>query len=209
VFNGVALDMTAPAETTPVDFFFDPGCPFTWATSRWITEVAATGATSVSWRLMSLGVLNEGKEIPEQFRTGMAQGARALRALAAAAAHGGNDAVGALYTALGTRRFGDGDAFTDEVIAAAVDEAGLPGSVAAAVDDEDLDKVVRASHEEGQAAVGQESGSPVVRLGEVAWFGPVVAPAPTGDEALRLFDAIRTLATVPSFSELKTSRGEL
>jgi 2-hydroxychromene-2-carboxylate isomerase len=201
--------MSAPAETTPVDFFFDPGCPFTWATSRWITEVAGTGAASVSWRLMSLGILNEGKEIPEQYREFMAQSARALRALAAAGAHGGNDAVAALYTALGTRRHVNGDQYTDEVIAAAVAEAGLPASVAAAVDDEDLDKVVRAGHEESQAAVGQESGSPVVRVGEVAWFGPVVAPAPTGDEALRLFDAVKTLATVPSFSELKTSRGEL
>jgi 2-hydroxychromene-2-carboxylate isomerase len=201
--------MSAPAETTPVDFFFDPGCPFTWATSRWITEVAGTGAAAVTWRLMSLGILNEGKEIPEQYRQFMAQGARALRALAAAGAHGGNDAVAALYTALGTRRHVNGDQYTDEVIAAAVAEAGLPASVAAAVDDEDLDKVVRAGHEEGQAAVGQESGSPIVRVGEVAWFGPVVAPAPTGDEALRLFDAVRTLATVPSFSELKTSRGAL
>jgi 2-hydroxychromene-2-carboxylate isomerase len=201
--------MTAPAETTPVDFFFDPGCPFTWATSRWITEVAGTGAASVSWRLMSLGILNEGNEIPEQFRPLMAQGARALRALAAAAEVGGNDAVAALYTALGTRRHVGGESYTDDVIAAAVAEAGLPESVAAAVDDEARDKVVRASHEESQAAVGQESGSPIVRLGTVAWFGPVVAPAPTGGEALRLFDAVRTLATVPSFSELKTSRGEL
>jgi 2-hydroxychromene-2-carboxylate isomerase len=201
--------MTAAAEPTPVDFFFDPGCPFTWATSRWITEVAGTGAAAVSWRLMSLGILNEDKDIPEEYRPFMAQGARALRALAAAGEHGGNDAVAALYTALGTHRHVNGDPYTDEVIAAAVAEAGLPASVAAAVDDEDRDKAVRAGHEESQAAVGQESGSPVVRLGEVAWFGPVVAPAPTGDEALRLFEALRTLATVPSFSELKTSRGEL
>jgi 2-hydroxychromene-2-carboxylate isomerase len=201
--------MSAPTEPTPVDFFFDPGCPFTWATSRWITEVAATGAASVTWRLMSLGVLNEDKEIPEQFRPLMAQGARALRALAAAGAHGGNDAVAALYSALGERRYGADDPYTDEVIAEAVAAAGLPSSVAGAVDDEDLDKVVRASHEEAQEAVGQESGSPVLRLGGVAWFGPVVAPSPIGDEALRLFEAVKVLATVPSFSELKTSRGEL
>jgi 2-hydroxychromene-2-carboxylate isomerase len=201
--------MSAPTDATPVDFFFDPGCPFTWATSRWITEVAGSGAASVTWRLMSLGVLNEDKDIPEEYRPFMAQGARALRALAAAGAHGGNAAVEALYTALGSRRHVGGAAFTDDVIAEAVTETGLPASVAAAVDDEDLDKTVRASHEEGQAAVGQESGSPILRLGGVAWFGPVVAPSPTGDEALRLFEAVKVLATVPSFSELKTSRGEL
>lgn len=201
--------MSAAPEPTPVDFFFDPGCPFTWATSRWITEVAATGAASVTWRLMSLGVLNEDKDIPEQVRPLMAQGARALRALAAAGTHGGNDAVAAVYSALGERRHSAGDPYSDEVIAEAVAAAGLPDSVAVAVDDEDLDKVVRASHDEGQAAVGQESGSPVLRLGGVAWFGPVVAPSPTGDEALRLFEAVKVLSTVASFSELKTSRGEL
>jgi 2-hydroxychromene-2-carboxylate isomerase len=193
--------------TTPVDFFFDPGCPFTWRTSRWITEVAGTGAATVTWRLMSLAVLNEGKDIPEQFRAPMAMGRRALRALAAAEKAGGSDAVGALYTALGTRRHEKGESYSDETISAAVADAGLPESVAAAVDDESLDAAVRTSHEDGQDAVGQESGSPILRLGGVAWFGPVVVPAPTGEEATRLFDAVKLLATVPAFSELKTKRG--
>ena len=93
----------SPMPATPVEFFFDPNCPFTWRTSRWITEVAAAGAATVTWRLMSLGVLNEGKEIPEKYREGVRQGGRALRALAAAQAEGGSDAVARLYTALGTR----------------------------------------------------------------------------------------------------------
>jgi 2-hydroxychromene-2-carboxylate isomerase len=191
---------------TPVTFFFDAGCPFTWRTSRWLTEVAGTGAADVTWRLMSLAVLNEGKEIPEQYRARMEQGKRVQRVLAAAEADGGSAALGRLYTAIGTRTHEKGEEPTDDTLAAAVSDAGLPASVAAAGGDEGLDAAIRTSHDEAQAAVGQESGSPVVQLGGVAWFGPVVVPPPTGDEALRLFDALRLLADVPGFSELKTSR---
>jgi 2-hydroxychromene-2-carboxylate isomerase len=186
--------------------FFDPSCPFTWRTSRWLHEVAGTGAAEVTWRLMSLSILNEGNEVPEQYREGMAQGARALRALAAADQAGGSDAVGRLYTALGVRRHERGAALTDDVIAEAVAEAGLPDEVATAVADDRLDARVRQSHEQAQAAVGQESGSPVLRIGSVGWFGPVVVPPPTGEQALRLFEALRLLAEVPGFSELKTKR---
>ncbi|WP_141566360.1 DsbA family protein [Pseudonocardia sp. N23] len=188
---------------TSVDFFFDPGCPFTWRTSRWIAEVADAGAATVTWRLMSLSILNADKDIPEEYRSLAAQGARVLRVLAAIE---DNDTRGRLFTALGTRRFDKGEDWDDALLAAAVADAGLPASLAESADDEDLDKVVTASHEESQAAVGQESGSPVLRLGRKAWFGPVVVPVPTGDEAMRLFEAVKLLADVPSFSELKGSR---
>lgn len=194
---------SAPSSPTAVDFFFDPGCPFTWRTSRWITEVADAGAATVTWRLMSLSVLNEGKDIPEQFRPLMIQSARVLRVLAAVE---DNDARARLFTALGVRRHDNGEDWDDTLLAAAIAEAGLPATLVDAADDAGLDATVKASHEEAQAAVGQESGSPVLRLGAKAWFGPVVVPVPTGDEALRLFDAVTLLADVPSFSELKGSR---
>ena len=191
---------------TAVEFFFDPNCPFTWRTSRWLTEVADTGAATVTWRLMRLGVLNEGKEIPEQYREGVRQGGRALRALAAAQAQGGSDAVARLYTALGTRRHERGEASDDASIAAAVAEAGLPESVATAVDDESLDAAVRTEHDAAQAAVGDTAGSPIVALEGRGFFGPVVVPVPTGDDGLRLFEGVRLLAGVAAFSELKTAR---
>src|SRR5690349_12620836 len=188
---------------TPVDFFFDPGCPYTWRTSRWISGVAAAGVATVTWRVMSLGLLHEGGEVPPEWREPMQQNTRALRALAAV---DDNAARGRLYTALGTRRHEKNLTYTDEEIAAAVAEAGLPEAVAAAVGDHSLDAAVRASHDEAQAAVGQETGSPVLRVGERAWFGPVVVPVPTGAEALRLFEGVRLLAQVSAFSELKTRR---
>ncbi|GEL25301.1 DSBA oxidoreductase [Pseudonocardia sulfidoxydans NBRC 16205] len=191
------------SQPTAVDFFFDPGCPFTWRTSRWITEVADAGAATVTWRLMSLSVLNEGKDVPEQYRPLMVQSARVLRVLAAVE---DNDARGRLFTALGVRRHDNGEDWDDTLLAAAIAEAGLLATLIDAADDAGLDATVKASHEESQTAVGEESGSPVLRLGATAWFGPVVVPVPTGDEALRLFEAVRLLADVPSFSELKGSR---
>jgi len=192
--------------STPVEFFFDPGCPFTWRTSRWIIEVADAGAATVTWRLMSLAVLNEGKEATERVREKRRQVGRALRALAAARNHGGSDAVARLYTALGTIVHDKGGTSDDATIAQAVADAGLPESAAAAVDDESLDATVRVEHEAAQAAVGDASGSPVVAVDGRGFFGPVVVPIPTGDEALRLFDAVRLLAGVPAFSELKRAR---
>jgi hypothetical protein len=155
---------------------------------------------------MSLGILNEGREIPEEYREAVRQGGRALRALAAAQEHGGSAAVGRLYTALGTRKHEKGEASDDASIAAAVAEAGLPEPVAAAVDDESRDATVRAEHEASQAAVGDTAGSPVTALRGRGFFGPVVVPPPTGDAALQLFEALRLTAGVPGFSELKTRR---
>ncbi len=117
---------------------------------------------------MSLAILNADKEIPEEWRALMAQGVRALRVLASVE---DNDARGSLYAALSTRKHDKGLPYSDEEIAAAVADAGLPASVAAAVDAASLDAAVRASHDEAQAAVGQETGSPVLRLGGKAWFG--------------------------------------
>jgi 2-hydroxychromene-2-carboxylate isomerase len=197
------------ATQTPVELFFDPSCPFTWRTSRWITEVAASGAAALTLRVMSLPLLNADKADDPEWAPFLEQGTRVLRALVAAEAAAGQEGIGKLYSVLGTRRHEKDEHFTDETVAAAVADIGLPASVAAAVDDESLDATIRASHEAGQAAVGQESGTPILRIGEKAWFGPVVVPAPTGAEALRLFEAVRLLATVPSFSELKTSRTDL
>jgi 2-hydroxychromene-2-carboxylate isomerase len=203
------LSVTPRPATTPVEFSFDPGCPFTWRTSRWLTEVEEAGAAEVTWRLMSLGMLNEGNEVPEQYQQAMRQGARALRALAAAQAQGGSAAVARLYTALGTRRHEEAARATTPPSLRPWPRPGLPESVAAAVDDEGLDAAVRAEHEASQAAVGDTAGSPVTALRGRGYFGPVVVPVPTGDDALEMFEAVRLLAGVPAFSELKTARGPL
>ncbi len=196
--------------TVAVEFWFDPTCPFTWRTSRWARDLEQAGLATVEWKVMSLGVLNEGREIPEQYREGMARGARFLRALTAAAEQGGSDAVGRLYDALGTRLHEGDEGLADDVLVRSVEELGLPGSVADAADDEGRDAAVRASHDEGQRRVGTESGSPITAYdGGPAFFGPVVVPAPTGDDAETLLAAMASLSKVSAFSEIKRSRNPL
>ncbi len=196
--------------TVAVEFWFDPSCPFTWRTSRWARELERAGLVSVEWKVMSLGILNEGRDLPEQYREGMVRGARFLRALTAAGEKGGSEAVGRLYDALGTLLHERGEHLADDVLIRSVEETGLDGSVADGADDERRDDAVRASHEEAQRRVGTESGSPVTAYdGGPAFFGPVVVTTPTGDEAKALLDAMTAVSRVPAFSEIKRSRNDL
>jgi 2-hydroxychromene-2-carboxylate isomerase len=193
--------------TTTVRFWFDPTCPFTWATSCWLRETAPAQDAQVDWRLMSLAVLNDGKEVPEQYRAGMALSWRPLRLLAAARRTAGDDAVGALFTALGTRIHEQRRTVDDALLAESLEEAGLPADLLAAADDGAYDEDVRASHAEAQERVGTESGSPVLAIGDgPAWFGPVVAPVPTGQAATDLWQGLVALSSVAQFSELKRGR---
>jgi hypothetical protein len=190
-----------------ITFYFDPMCPFTWRTSRWVKDVAGRTGEPVTWKFLSLAVLNEGKEIPERFRAIHAFGRNAHRVLAAADSKYGPDAVDRLYSALG-RRLHYEDAGRDTgTLAAAIAEAQLPADLVDAAGDSSLDSVVRASHDEAQARVGTETGSPVTAVDDgPGFFGPVVAPVPEGADADRLFEALRLLSTVPQFSELKRAR---
>jgi hypothetical protein len=190
-----------------ITFYFDPACPFTWRTSRWVRDTAARRGERVNWRFISLAVLNEGKDLPEQFRPVLAWGRSAHRVLAAADQRYGQDAVDRLYSAVGRRVHYEDAAKDTATLAAAIAEAELPADLIEAADDAGLDKVVRASHDEAQARVGTETGSPVTAIDDgPAFFGPVVSPVPEGDDADRLLEAIRLLSTVPQFSELKRSR---
>nr|WP_205861702.1 DsbA family protein [Planosporangium flavigriseum] len=196
--------------TVSVTFYFDPICPFTWRTSRWIREVAARRSEEVRWRLMSLSVLNEGKEVPEEYRPAFEWSKGALRVLAATDQKHGQEAVDRLYTALGERIHDRDTAKDAATLAGAIADAGLPADLAASAEDTALDAAVRTSHDEAQARVGTETGSPVTAFdGGAAFFGPVLAPIPAGDEADRLFEGLRLLAGVPQFSEVKRARNPL
>jgi len=190
-----------------ITFYFDPMCPFTWRTSRWVKDVAGRTGEPVTWKFLSLAVLNEGKDIPEQYRSAHAFGRKAHRVLAAADQKYGQDAVDRLYSTLGRRlHYEDAERDTN-TLAAAIAEATLPADLVDAAEDGALDAVVRASHDEAQARVGTETGSPVTAVDDgPGFFGPVVVPVPEGADADRLFQALRLLSTVPQFSELKRER---
>jgi 2-hydroxychromene-2-carboxylate isomerase len=190
-----------------ITFWFDPTCPFTWRTSCWARGIAERRGETIRWRFVSLAVLNEGRDVPEQYRDRIAWGRRAHRVLAAADARYGQQAVDRLYTAIGQRIHEHNAQPDPATLAGAIAEADLPADLAGAADDSEWDTVVRASQEEAQARVGTETGSPVIALGDgPAFFGPVVVPIPDGADADRLFEELQLLSTVPQFSELKRAR---
>ena len=200
---------------TDVDFWFDPVCPWTWLTSRWMLAVRETRPVEITWHVMSLAVLNEGRldQLPPQNRDLMSRAWAPVRVLIAAQEAFGPGVLEPLYTALGTRYFLRDQPKTPGVIREALRETGLPEDLAAAGDTDSHDAALRRSHQEGIDLVGQSVGSPIIAIpdgdeggGRIAFFGPVVNPTPTGEEAARLWDGIVTVASISGFYEIKRTR---
>ncbi|MFC5183083.1 mycothiol-dependent nitroreductase Rv2466c family protein [Actinomadura harenae] len=189
-----------------VDFWFDPLCPWAWITSRWIHEVAEHRDLDVRWHVMSLSVLNEDKDVPESYKEMIERGWGPVRIAIAAEERYGAEALGRLYTELGTRRHNERREWSPELFREALTAAGLDPELADAADDTSLDPAVRASHKDGIDRVGQEVGTPVIEIDGHAFFGPVVTPIPRGEQALRLFDGVLAVASVDGFYELKRTR---
>lgn len=209
--------MTRPFETTPdhatsadtptpVDFWFDPLCPWAWMTSRWLLEAATVRPLEPRFHVMSLAVLNEGKDIPEEYREALAGAWGPVRVCVAAAAKAGPDVLLPLYTALGNRIHLEGRPVDRTLLEEALAEVDLPTDLAGLMDSDEYDEELRASHQQGIDLVGEDVGTPVIAVGGVAFFGPVVTPAPKGEDAGRLWDGVLLVAGTPGFYELKRSR---
>jgi 2-hydroxychromene-2-carboxylate isomerase len=197
----------AEQEPTEVDFWFDPLCPWAWITSRWILEVEKVRPVAVRWHVMSLAVLNEGKDdMPEQYQDLMKKAWGPVRVVAAAEQKHGPEVLGPLYTALGTHFHNEKAEKNRATIEAALAEAGLEPELADAMDSADYDQVVRASHAEGIERVGYDVGTPIISVLGTSIFGPVVSPIPRGEAAARLWDGVLLIAGTDGFFELKRSR---
>lgn len=191
---------------TTADFWFDPSCPWTWITSRWLVEVEKVRPVTVRWHVMSLSVLNEGRDLPEHYVALMAKAWGPVRVLTAARLAHGDEVLAPLLTAIGTRLHPGKRSDIDAVLTESLAEAGLPTELAAAAHTDAYDEALRASHGEAMDLVGDDVGSPVLAIDGVGYFGPVITPAPTGETAGRLWDGVAAMISVPGFYELKRSR---
>lgn len=191
------------------DFYFDPTCPWSWIASRWLNEVATHRDLEVRWRSFSLYIKNyvmvEASEKAQEYRPRYFAQHRNLRFIEAVRDELGDVPVKSLYVEMGSRIHHDKERdFTPSEV---LESVGLDTKYAASADDESWDEVITASMEDLFEVCGNDIGVPaIVFEGEKGFFGPVISPAPTGEDALALFDAMYAMATSYGFWELKRTR---
>ena len=200
-----AEEATSTPTRNQAEFWFDPLCPWAWMTSRWMMEVEKIRPVDVTWSVMSLAVLNEGRDLPEGYRAMMDKAWSPVRVVIAAQRDHGQEVVKPLYDAIGTRIHLGKEEFLDATIGGLAD-VGLPADLIRFAHTDEVDDLLRASHERAIGLVGDDVGTPVISVNGEAFFGPVVTPAPKGEAAGRLWDGCVLVAGIPGFYELKRSR---
>jgi 2-hydroxychromene-2-carboxylate isomerase len=204
----------ADSPASDLDFHFDPACPFAWVTSRWITRVRDLTGVRVGWRLISLKILNEERPPSSHTRAHEASH-RYLRVLAAVLDDLGPDPIWSLYTAWGERLWydalppgGAGEVAEGIDIADLLGACGVDARFAAAADDESWDADLRRETDAALERTGPDVGTPILTFwpGGNTFFGPVISTLPADDDAVRMYEAMRTLVDFETFSEIKRTK---
>jgi len=197
--------VTTTAKTS-AEMWFDPICPWAWLTSRWLMEVEQVRDVEVTWSVMSLAILNDGRDFSESYLEKMEASRGPVRVIVAAAREHGPKVIKALYDAMGSRIHLGGEEDYRKVIAGALEEVGLPAELIGFADTTEVDAELGESHQRAMDLVGDDVGTPVISVGGIAFFGPVVSPAPAGEDAGRLWDGALLVGSTPGFFEIKRTR---
>jgi hypothetical protein len=188
------------------EFWFDPICPWAWMTSRWILEVSKVRDIEVKWNLFSLAHLNRDKDISEEYKAKLVNSWSCTRVIAKAQIDAGDQITLPLYTAISSRIHLKKMEVSENLFQEALSEVGLSIDLAKSMNDDSLNPSIIESHERGIKLVGNDVGTPIISFGGSAFFGPVISPAPKGEEAGKLWDGVVAVASYPGFFEIKRSR---
>jgi len=193
--------------TQKVEIWFDTLCPWAWMTSRWLLEVEKVRDISITWNPMSLYYLNKGREsISVEYMDYARKALGPLRVILAAESLYGEKIKGDLYTAFGNEIHLNKSKISDELTAKVLANFTFSVDLMKFAQDESLDQKLVESHNRGMSKVGGDVGTPIISVGEVAFFGPVISPAPKGEEAGKLFDGVVGVASYSGFFEIKRTR---
>lgn len=193
-------------KTDVVSLWLDPVCPFSWNTARWLAAAAEKAGFDIDWRIMSLAVLNEDRDVPPALRARMKDSRRVGRLMAALHQELGAGVIGKAYVAFAERYFDDSAAVDDELVEHVTQVVGAQRTSAAALVDDTLDATVREFHQASQDALGDTGGSPLLTIDGHTVFGPVFTAVPRPEETLTVFDAVAALVLTPQFSQLQRPR---
>ena len=192
--------------TTKAEFWFDPMCPWAFITSRWILEVAKVREIEITWNIFSLPHLNKDREMPKKYKAIFANSWSCARVIKSAEKDFGKEKTLPLYTAISTRIHVLKETVSKDLLSDSLKEVGLDSKYLAEMENSDWDKQIIESHERGIKLVGDDVGTPIIAINGIGFFGPVISPAPKGEEAGKLWDGVVLSASYPGFFEIKRSR---